>query len=103
MPVLVVLIVVSLVFYLFFKIKSVRTQLPMEKKWISGKSSIALGAFVAFFGINQLFLFQSIVTYIVAAVFILIGGTSLIGGYKMYKFYLPYAIEEAEHVAQQKG
>jgi hypothetical protein len=103
MPILVVLIIVSLVFYLFFKIKSVRTQLPMEKKWISGKSSIALGAFVVFFGMNQLFLFQSIVTYIVAAVFILIGGASLIGGYKIYKFYLPYAIEEAEYIAQQKG
>ena len=98
-----IFIILSLAFYVFYKIKSVRTHLPMEKKWISGKSSIALGAFVAFFGINQLFLFQSTVTYIVAAVFILMGSISLIGGYKMYKFYLPYAIEEAEQFAQQKG
>ena len=98
-----IFIILSLAFYVFYKIKSVRTHLPMEKKWISGKSSIALGTFVAFFGINQLFLFQSTVTYIVAAVFILMGSISLIGGYKMYKFYLPYAIEEAEQFTQQKG
>ena len=84
MPVFVILIVISLAFYLFYKVKSVRTQLPMEKKWISGKSLVALGAFVALFGINQLFLFQSTVTYIIAGIFILIGGTSLLGGYKMF-------------------
>lgn len=103
MPILAVLIIISLMFYLFYKVKSIRSHLPMEKKWISGKSSISLGAFVAFFGINQLFLFPSTITYIVAAVFILIGAFSVVGGYKMYKFYLPYAIEEAKSIAQQKG
>lgn len=103
MPFLPPFIIISLMFYLFYKVKSVRSHLPMEKKWISGKSLISLGAFVAFFGINQLFLFQSIVTYIVAGVFIIVGAFSLIRGYKLYKFYLPYAIEEAEQLTQQKG
>jgi len=100
MPILVTLIVLSLGVYLFYKIKSVRTRMPMEKKWISGKSSVALGAFVALFGINQLFLFHTTITYIIAAVFIFVGLYSIWGGYKMYKFYLPHAIEEA---ANQKG
>lgn len=100
MPILVTLIVLSLGIYLFYKIKMVRTKMPMEKKWISGKSSIALGAFVALFGFNQLFLFQTSVTYIIAAVFILVGLFSIWGGYKMYKFYLPHAIEEA---ANERG
>jgi hypothetical protein len=103
MPIFVVLIIISLVLYLFYKVKSVRSHLPMEKKWISGKSSIVLGTFVAFFGINQVFLFQSTITYIIAVIFILMGGISIIGGYTMYKFYLPYAMEEAEQFAQQKG
>lgn len=103
MPILAVLIILSLMFYLFFKVKFVRSRLPMEKKWISGKSSIALGSFVTFFGINQLFLFQSTLTYIVAAIFILLGGFSIIGGFKMYKHYLPFAIQEAEQIVQQKG
>ena len=99
MPLLVVLIVISLGLYVYFKIKSVRSRMPMEKKWVSGKSSMALGTFVALFGINQLFLFQTAATYIIAAIFIIVGALSLWGGFKMYKFYLPYAIEEAN----QKG
>ncbi|MBK5442927.1 YtpI family protein [Peribacillus butanolivorans] len=100
MPILVTLIVLSLGVYFFYKIKSVRTKMPMEKKWISGKSSIALGAFVSLFGVNQLFLFHTTTTYIISAVFIFVGVFSIWGGYKMYKFYLPHAIEEA---ANQKG
>ena len=102
MPIFAVMIIISLMFYLFYKVKSVRSHLPMEKKWISGKSSIALGIFVSFFGINQLFLFQTTMTYIVAAIFILTGGISIVGGYKLYKFYLPYAIKEAEHIPLEK-
>jgi hypothetical protein len=100
-PILVVLIVCSLIFYLFYKIKSIRTSLPMEKKWLSGKSSMAIGLFVASFGINQLFLFQTTITFFVAAIFIIVGLLSIIGGYKMYHHYLPYAIDEAEAIANQ--
>jgi amino acid transporter len=100
-PILVVLIVCSLVFYLFYKIKSIRTSLPMEKKWLTGKSSMAIGLFVASFGINQLFLFQTTITFLVAAIFIIVGLLSIIGGYKMYHYYLPHAIDEAEAVANQ--
>ncbi|WP_110927210.1 YtpI family protein [Bacillus massiliglaciei] len=103
MPVIVTLIIISFSLYVFFKVKSFRTHLPMEKKWIAGKSSIALGAFVLLFGINQLFLFHQTMTYIIAAVFIAVGLLSIYGGYKMYRFYLPYAIEEAEKTAGQKG
>jgi len=96
MPILVVIIVISFAFYIFYKIKSFRTHKPMEKKWLAGKSSIALGLFVFVFGINQLFLYATTTTYIVAALFILIGGFSIFGGYKMYKHYLPFAIKEAQ-------
>lgn len=96
MPILVFLIVLSFVFYIFYKIKYVRSKRPAERKWLSAKSSIALGLFVAFFGLNQLFLFQTTVTYIVGAIFIVIGSLSAWGGIKAYKFYLPHAAKEAE-------
>lgn len=96
MPVLVICIVLSLTFYVFYKIKFVRSKRPVEKKWISTKSSIALGLFVSLFGLNQLFLFQSTVTYIIAAIFIVIGGLSIFAGWKSYKHFLPLAIQEAE-------
>ena len=96
MPIFVLLIVLSFVFYIFYKIKYVRSRRPAERKWLSAKSSIALGLFVALFGVNQLFLFQTTVTYIVGAIFIVIGSLSVWGGIKAYKFYLPHAAKEAQ-------
>lgn len=96
MPILVMLIVLSFAFYIYYKVKYVRSRRPAEKKWLSTKSSIALGLFVALFGLNQLFLFQTTVTYIVGAIFIIVGLMSVYGGIKAYKFYLPHAAKEAE-------
>lgn len=96
MPILVIFIVISFAFYIFYKVKYVRSNKPFERKWISSKSSIALGLLVALFGINQLFLFQTTVTYIVAAIFILLGSFSIFSGWKSYKYFFPLAIEEAE-------
>lgn len=95
MPIFVLFIVVSLAFYVFYKIKYVRSNRPAERKWLTAKSGISLGLFVTFFGVNQLFLFQSTVTYIVAAVFILLGGLNIWNGIKAYNHYLPYAQKEA--------
>ncbi|RFU65990.1 YtpI family protein [Peribacillus glennii] len=94
------LIVISFTFYIFYKVRFYRTHLPMEKKWLSAKSQVALGLFVALFGVNQLFLYQTTMTYVVTAIFTLVGGLSIFGGFKAYKFYLPLAIEEAEHTAK---
>ncbi|WP_053364332.1 YtpI family protein [Bacillus sp. FJAT-27251] len=96
MPLLVFFIVISFSMYVFYKIKYVRSSRPVERKWLSAKSSIALGLFVALFGVNQLFLFQSAVTYIVAGIFIVMGGLSVYAGVKAYQHYLPFAIREAE-------
>ncbi|MDQ0272077.1 YtpI family protein [Cytobacillus purgationiresistens] len=102
MPIFVVFIILSFVFYLFYKVRYFRSKRPAEKQWISAKSKIALGIFVAIFGINQLFLFPTTVSYIVAAVFIVVGGLSIWNGIRMYKFFLPHAIEEAEYIKNQQ-
>lgn len=101
MPVLVILIIMSLSFYVFYKIKYIRSTLPAERQWISAKSKIALGLFVGLFGLNQLFLYHTTVTYFVAAIFIIVGGLSVWGGIKAYKFYLPHVVKEAEKLSKQ--
>lgn len=93
-------VVLAFSFYLFYKVKQVRTKRPMEKKWLSAKSSMALGLFVALFGINQLILFSGTVTYLVGIFFILIGAGSLWMGFRYYKHVLPYAQREAEELNQ---
>ncbi|MBE4908260.1 YtpI family protein [Bacillus luteolus] len=95
MPIFVILIIFSLSFYIFYKAKYFRTKRPVEKRWVSAKSSIALGLFVLFFAINQFFLHTSTVSTVVGIVFLLVGGGSIWAGYRAYKYYLPLAIEEA--------
>ncbi|MCL6570158.1 MAG: YtpI family protein [Bacillus sp. (in: Bacteria)] len=97
MLVFVVLIVILFAFYLFYKTKYFRSNRLVEKKWLSAKSNIALGLLVFLFGVNSLFLSQEVLTYIVAAVFIIYGAIFSWVGFKKYKHYLPFAIEEAKN------
>lgn len=97
MPVLVILITISIVFYFFYKVKSFRTKAVVEKSWINTKANIALGSFLVFFGLNQIFIrFDSTIALIVSALFILLGLANVILGYRAYRHYLPLAIKEAE-------
>ncbi|AKU26044.1 YtpI family protein [Geobacillus sp. FSL K6-0789] len=101
MPVLVIFIIFSFSFYVYYKIRYVRSQRPMERRFLSAKSSMALGLFVALFGVNQLFLYQTTVTYIISSIFIALGAGSVWAGCRAYRCYLPQAIEEAEKAAKQ--
>lgn len=97
MAVFVCLIVILFAFYLFYKTKYIRSTRPVEKKWLSAKSSIALGLFVCLFGINHLlFISHSAVAYIISVVFIIYGGAFTWIGIKKYKHYLPFAEKEAK-------
>lgn len=103
MSVLVIFIAILLAFYLFYKTKYIRSNRPVEKKWLSAKSSIALGLFVCLFGINHLFFIsRSTITYIISFIFILYGAVFSWVGYKKYKHYLPFAIKEAKSLDAQK-
>ncbi|WP_413308297.1 YtpI family protein [Bacillus sp. 1P10SD] len=98
-----VLIVILFAFYLFYKTKYFRSNREVEKKWLSAKSNIALGLFVFLFGVNHLiFIAETTLTYIVAIVFIAYGAVFSWIGFKKYKHYLPFAIEEAKLYEAQK-
>lgn len=92
----IILIVISFMFFLYFKVKQWRTSAPVEKKWQQMKSSIALGSFVLFFGLNLAVLPRSKVDLIIGIIFVLVGGANAYFGYRGYKHLLPFVIEEAE-------
>jgi hypothetical protein len=101
MPIFVIIIVVSIMFYIFYKVQFFRSNRPAEKKWISAKANIALGLFVASFGINRFMIHQSTVVYIVGVIFIALGVYNIWGGFKAYKYYLPLAAKEATDIKKQ--
>jgi hypothetical protein len=100
MPTLVIFIIFSFSFYVYYKFKYFRSRRPLERRWLSAKSSIALGLFVFLFGLNQFFIHSSTVAYIVGTVFLLMGTGSAWAGYRAYKYYLPLVIEEAKQTAK---
>lgn len=97
MPILIIIIILSLAFYVYLKIKFVRVKEAMHRKWISAKSSIALGVFVVAFSINQMIMQTTLISIIIGIVLLAVGAGSIWAGIKSYKFYLPRVIEEAEN------
>lgn len=96
MPALVIIIIIALAMYVFYKIKTFRTKAPAQKRWIQTKANIALGVFVGVFGLNLLVIQQATVDVVVGTIFLLLGAANIFLGMKAYKMYLPAAIKEAE-------
>lgn len=96
MPTILLFIFLSLSFYLFYKIKYFRTKQPMERKFLSAKSSIALGLFISLFGINRYIIHQSTISLIIGMLFLIVGIGSIWTGYRAYKYFYPLVISEAK-------
>lgn len=96
--ILVSLIVTSAVFYLYFKSRQFRTisVFPIRKKMYSSMSGASLGGLLLFFGLNQLVLFDGTATYVIAAIFILLGLYVFIFNYRAFQHYKRFVDEETE-------
>ncbi|WP_240374617.1 YtpI family protein [Bacillus piscicola] len=93
---LVIVLVIALAMYVFYKIKTFRTKAPAMKKWVQTKANISLGTFLAACGANLIFTTRGTTDSIVGTVFLLLGLANIILGWRAYKVYLPYAAKEAE-------
>ncbi|MDQ0231031.1 YtpI family protein [Metabacillus malikii] len=96
MPILVIFIVISFSFYIYFRIKAYRAHNQVEKKWRAAEASIALGIFVASFGLNQLIINRSILALVVGIIFFIIGVGSSWAGFRAYKHYLPQVASQTQ-------
>ena len=78
------LIIVSIVYYLYFKTRQFRTSHmhPIRKKMYASMAGTPLGGLLLFFGLNQVVLFDKLVNYIIAAIFIALGLYVLITNYR---------------------
>lgn len=101
----VVLIIFSLMFYLYNKTRQLRTPTALEirHKYYKAKANIWLGAFILTFGVNQIILFSGFVTYAIAGIFIVLGALVIYDNYKRSKHYAPFLQEEQQlyEAAQQ--
>ncbi|WP_349408134.1 YtpI family protein [Pseudalkalibacillus sp. SCS-8] len=96
MPAFIIIIVIALSLYIFYKIKEFRVKAPNEKRWTKAKANIALGAFIGTYGLNRLFINESKYDLIIGGIFLVLGILNIVMGYKAYKYFLPLAIEESK-------
>lgn len=89
-------IVVSFVFYFYYKTKQFRSTLPIRKKWYTAKAGIALGVFVIAFGLNATIIYPTAVGYGVAVVFVILGASLAFNNYKRARHEGQYIQEEYE-------
>ncbi|MBU9721132.1 MULTISPECIES: YtpI family protein [Bacillaceae] len=92
----VILIIFSLIFFVYYKVQQARVGGPMERRWYAAKGSIAIGIFFISFGINSYLSLGSQVAAYVALLFVAFGLVNIIFGGKNYKNSLPYARKEIE-------
>ncbi len=90
------IIVIAFAVYFFYKTKQFRSILPIRKKWYKAKAGIALGTFLIAFGINAVIVHQSIVSYLICAIFIIVGIMQAYNNYKRMLHEGKFVHEEYE-------
>lgn len=92
----IIVIVISAVFYLYFKTKQHRTHYPIRKKWYQSKAGTSLGLFISSFGVNTAFIYQDALTYIIGAIFISLGSFMISSNIKRMRHEGKFIKEEYE-------
>lgn len=82
-----IVVVVSIVLYIYFKVAILRTKDELTQHYLNSKSRICLGTFILFFGINQYLFYQTRIALFIAAVFAFLGILQLTHGFKTAKHY----------------
>ncbi|MFB4166712.1 YtpI family protein [Virgibacillus sp. JSM 102003] len=82
-----IIIVLSLVFYVYYKVAIVKTGDKLTQAYLNAKSRICLGSFLFFFGINQYIFYQTQISLFIGIVFLILGGLQLNLGFRETKHY----------------
>ncbi len=82
-----ILIMISIVLYIYYKVAILKTKDKLSQKYINAKSRIFLGTFLIFFGINQYIAYQTKLILFISIVFLFLGVIQAIDGFKEAKHY----------------
>ncbi|HLS23293.1 MAG TPA: YtpI family protein [Pseudogracilibacillus sp.] len=82
-----ILIVISIVMYIYYKVAILKTKETLLQKYQNAKARIFLGIFLISFAINQYIAVQIKTILIISIIFIFLGVLQLVDGYKQAKHY----------------
>lgn len=81
------IIAVSIVMYIYYKVMILRTKDELNQKYMNAKARIFLGSFIFFFGINQYIAYQTRFILFISLVFFALGLMQMVYGFKAAKHY----------------
>lgn len=81
------LIIVSLVLYVYYKVAILKDRDPVTQLYFNAMSRVCLGSFILFFAINQYMLYETRLSLFIGIVFIVLGGMQISRGIKEAKHY----------------
>jgi len=82
-----ILIVLSIVFYIYYKVAILRTKDTLTQHYFNAKSRICLGIFLISIAINQYIVNPIKLILFVSIVFLVLGGMQTIYGFNEAKHY----------------
>lgn len=82
-----IIIVLSVVFYVYYKVAILKSSDRLTQLYFNAMSRVCLGSFILFFGINQYIFYQTKLALIVAIVFFILGALQASRGIKEARHY----------------
>lgn len=82
-----IIIVISIVMYIYYKVAILRTKDELTQVYFNAKARFFLGSFITSFGINQYIAIQTKFVLFISIVFILLGGLQIVYGYREARHY----------------
>ncbi|HLQ97218.1 MAG TPA: YtpI family protein [Candidatus Dormibacteraeota bacterium] len=87
MFVVALLIMISIVLYIYYKVSILRTSDQLSQVYFNAKARICLGSFIFFFAINQYLLYGTKISLFIGIIFLIFGILQINRGYKEAKHY----------------
>lgn len=82
-----VIIIISVVFYIYYKVAILRTRDELTQKYFNSKARVFLGTFMFAFGVNQYIAYQTKFILLISVIFIFLGGLQMFDGFRAAKHY----------------
>lgn len=87
MLVVAILIMISIVLYIYYKVSILRTKDQLSQVYFNAKARICLGSFILFFGVNQYLQYGTRLSLFIGILFLFFGGLHINRGFKEAKHY----------------
>lgn len=82
-----IIILLSLILYVYYKVAIIRSKDILEQLYLNSKGKILLGTFILFFGINQYLYYQTKVALYIAIIFAVMGIAQIVYGFRNAMHY----------------